>query len=93
MPVILLSSKTGTLLSPLAAESTQCKRLTHRKRLALRLVNIIDVDGEVGVQVLHRAGDVLDELIHHGHAHVLTALSSFVSLQGDREFLQREHSL
>ncbi len=34
-------------------------------------MNIIDIDGEVAVQVLHRAGDVLDQLIHHGHAHVL----------------------
>jgi len=34
-------------------------------------VDIIDIDGEVAVEVLHRASDVLDQLIHHGHAHVL----------------------
>lgn len=44
---------------------------THHQRRALRLVDIVDVDGEVAVKVLHRASDVLDQLIHHGHAHVL----------------------
>ncbi len=44
---------------------------THHQRLALRFVDIIDIDGEVAVQVLHRASDVLNQLIHHGHAHVL----------------------
>lgn len=43
----------------------------YRQGFALGLVHVIDIDGEVAVQVLHSPGDVLDQLVHHGHAHVL----------------------
>lgn len=33
---------------------------------------VFNIDSEVVVQVLHCSGDILDQLIHHGHAHVFS---------------------